>query len=248
MSKFFTIMNLCFLVIACTSASVPKPSDESRYVKQVWKLLSPDGKFALYKYWVQYPETRYGYVSFTIKADTAKFNPSPDYFAFSDTLDGYNILGWKEDTIKTLCIISDENPPLRLMPYKVETTAFKKWYWQKNYYHVNAFSADTEKYFDSVSYSHDTVMFSGNDSSRGGIKPFKISALKGQVLIPLGDTLVRVTRLESLTTIDPKYNKGDSIRNPPVVGLKSYKLKPNHKIDWNKLKMFGVFVEQEYHR
>jgi hypothetical protein len=202
----------------------------------------------LYRYWVKYPEAHYGHTRFIILPTTSKFEPSSNFFSFSDTLYGFNIVGWHGDTIQSLCITPSQQPPQELIPYKQELEKVGDNYWKQEYYYANSFGGVTEKYVDSVIYSKEAVTFTGRDTALGHVQSFSIIANKAQVEVPLGDSIIRVSKLETLTTIDGKYNGGDTVRRPPLVSLASYLLRPKGQVDWKSLKAFGVFVEQAYTR
>jgi hypothetical protein len=230
------------------SSTTPDFTDEANYVSSVSKLPSPDGKRVLYQYWVKYPEARYGHTRFTILPATENFQPSSDFFSFNDTLYGWNIIGWRGDTIQSLCITPSQQPPQELTPYKREVKRVRSSYWRQDYYYANSYGGTTDKYFDSISYTQEIVTFIGRDTSSGQVQEFIIVAKRGEVTVPLGDSIIRVSKLEALTTIDGKYNGGDTLRRPPLVSLTNYLLRPKRQANWRRLKDFGVFVEQPFRK
>jgi hypothetical protein len=133
-----------------------------------------------------------------------------------------------------------------LKPYQQEIKKLGNHYLKQDYYSANSFGGTSQKFIDSITYLPEMVVFSGKDTSMGDVKAFSIAAKKGEVTVPLGDTIIRVNRLELLASIDGKYNNGDTVRKPPLVSIASYILKPKRNIDWIKLKGFGVFVEQVF--
>lgn len=234
------------LLVLIHGCSTPNLTDESKYVSYVFRFPSPNGKQALYRYWVKYPDAHYGHTRFSILPASAKFKPSSDFFFFNDTLYGFAIVRWSGDTIKSLCITSSEQPSGNSLPYKKEIAKLKNGFWEQDFYNANSFHNTQIEYFDSIIYSKETVRFVQKSTSLSKFKELNIVAQKGQITVPLGDSIIRVSRLEALTTIDGKFNAGDTVRKPPLVSLSDYLLRPRKKIDWKRLKSFGVFVEQPY--
>ena len=242
MRQLLLILTLC--ILGCGSSNEEQPVDGSKYISHVFKLQNAYGKNSLYSYWVKYPTSQYGQTRFSIQPDTGRFKPTKNSFSFEDTLSGFSILGWSADTVKALCIISGENPGL--LPYRKEVKSLNEWHWQLDYYTANAFGAPIDRFFDSLIYLHDKAVFIGKDTSLGEVESYIIEATKGQIYVPLGDTTIRVDRLDFVTTIEAKYNNGDTIRKPPLVGLNSYILRPKRQFNWKILKDFKVFVEQPF--
>jgi hypothetical protein len=246
-SKMRILISFLFIynvLCSCNSNSTYDFTIERKYVSHVYKLTSPDKSKALYSYYVKYPGAHYGQTRFIILPNTEKFSSSGNFFAFSDILYGFNIEGWSGDTIKSICITASQSPPQELLPFKTQLTKVLNGLWVQDYYYANAFGIDDIKYFDSIIYSKEIVSFVGKDTTVGIRGRFRIAAKKGQVIVPIGDSIIQVNRLEDLTTLDGKYNLGDTIKRSPLVSLNGYILRPKREIDWKKLKDFGVFVEQ----
>jgi hypothetical protein len=240
MRYLLVILTLAMILYGCDSSGPSNSADVSKYVRYILKLPSPNGKSALYSYYLKYPQARHGHTFFTIQADSTKFEAPSDAFTFSDTLYGFNILGWQGDTIRAVCIVPSQHPNGDLQPYKIEIIKWKNWYWQLNYHWANSFGGGTKRYFDSMVYSKDSIIFTGQDTILGQVEPFRIAALKGEVIVPLGDTIISVHKLNSFGG-----ENRDTTKITPMVSLESSILQPIHTIDWKRLRGFGVFVEQQ---
>lgn len=246
MGKLIIIALITTIFYSCISSTARHPSEEVKYVSYVLKLPSPDGRKALYSYVVKYPEAHYGYTRFVVLPETSKFAPSDNFFSFSDTLYGWSINSWSGDTVNSICITPSQRPPKRLSPYKTSIENLKNCYWRQDYYFANSFYGVQKTYFDSIVYSGEKVIFVGKDTSSREINAFSIVAQKGQITVPLGDSIIRVSRLESFIFKDHGLTNADTTELPPLVSLTSYVLKPKNGMDWKKLKDFGVFVEQQF--
>ena len=214
-------------------------------------LPSDNKKLRLYKYYVKYKDAHYGNTWFAVVPDSIRFDPFAEHFVFenlaSGSASGFDILGWKGDTIKSNCILTDKQPG-NLQPFRREVKRINDNPLSINYYFANSFGIANNYFFDSWRIKKDTVTFFGTKVVLGKNEKYALSALKGQVEVPLGDTIVRVNKLEKNMNFVRIDETGKTLVNQPRVAIESYKLSPNKKIDWKKLKESGVFVEQLFNK
>lgn len=247
MNRLYLSIITLTLLFGCNSLEEDSLWKENAVVSDVMVLPSDDKKQFLYKYYVKHKDAHYGSTWFSVLPDSVGFDPFADHFVFDNSISGFNIIGWDGSTVRADCILTDSQPS-NLQPFRREVKSINKSPLSINYYYANSFGSVANCHFDDFKINKNNIEFFVNKNTSEKNEKYNLLALKSQIEIPLGDSIVRIIKLEKNMNFTRLDKSGKTLINQPRIAIESYKLKPSRGIDWKSLKSSGVFVEQVFKR